>query len=134
LHLGRQIDGAPALGEDAASQMDRRARHFAGIDAPAQRHDVARVGAKIPYAGKAPACQHRLHVLDEPRGWRRAGIIPCRLREMDVAVPETGHHRLAGAIDGARIGGNLHVAAAADRGDDTVGRDNDRVGKQRGVG
>jgi hypothetical protein len=27
---------------------------------------------------------------------------------MDVAVPEAGHDRLAGAIDDARIGRNLH--------------------------
>ena len=53
---------------------------------------------------------------------------------MDVAVPEAGDHGLAGAINDARIGGNLHFAAAADRGDDAVGRDNDRVGKRRGVG
>ena len=53
---------------------------------------------------------------------------------MDVAVPEAGDHGLAGAIDDARIGGNFHFAAAADRGDDAVGRDNDRVGKRRSIG
>jgi hypothetical protein len=52
---------------------------------------------------------------------------------MDVAVPEAGNHGLAGAINDARIGGNLHFAAAADRGDDAAGRDNDRVGKRRSV-
>ena len=69
----------------------------------------------------------------ERRRRRAAGVPPHGFREMDVAVPEAGHDRLAGAIDHARIGRDLHVAAAADRGDDAVGRDDDRIVERRGV-
>jgi hypothetical protein len=52
---------------------------------------------------------------------------------MDVAVPEAGDDGLAGAINDPRIGRNLHVVAAADRGNDAVGRDDDRIVERRGI-
>ncbi|XSC46334.1 hypothetical protein ACF1BQ_010925 [Bradyrhizobium sp. RDT10] len=50
-----------------------------------------------------------------------------------MAVPETGNDGLSGAVNDPRIGGNLHVAAAADRGNDAVGGDDDRIVERHGV-
>ena len=53
---------------------------------------------------------------------------------MDVAVPEAGDNRLAGAIDHARIRGNLNLIGAANGGDDAHRRHNDRIGNRRRFG
>ena len=119
--------------ENAADEENIGAEDFVRIDAAAQRQRVVGVGAEIPHGGETPSRQHLLHVRRERRGRRAAGVLPHGFREMDVAVPEAGDDGLAGAIDHARIGRDLHVAAAADRGDDAVGRDDDRIVERRGV-
>ena len=122
LHLGRQVDGMAALGEEAANEEDAGAADFAGLDAAAQRQGARRIGAEVPDGGEAPARQHVLHVFLE-RGSRAAGrIAPHRLGEVDVAVPEAGHDSFSGAVDDAGVLRHLHVVARTDCGDDAVRR------------
>ncbi len=133
LHLRWQIGGMAAFRKDTARRMDIWARHFPGIDPAAQRQGIAWVGANIPDGRKTPPRQHLPHMLLQRCGGSGACVFPYRLREVDVAVPEARNHRHAGAINDARIGGNLYVAAASDRGDDAVSRDDDRIVERRGV-
>jgi len=53
---------------------------------------------------------------------------------MDVTVPEAGDNGLAGAVDDLRALRDLHLAAAADRSDHTIRRDEHRIGNRCGVG
>ncbi|XIA62177.1 hypothetical protein ACFIOY_21250 [Bradyrhizobium sp. TZ2] len=122
-----------AFGKDAAREVDIGTGDFAGVDTAAERQGIAGVGTKVPDGCKTPPRQHLPHMFFQRRGRSRARVFPYGLREMDVAVPEAGHHGFSGAINNARVAGNQHVAAAADRSDDAVGRDNNRIVKRNGV-
>src|SRR6478609_7417811 len=65
---------------------------------------------------------------------RSAGrILPYRLREMDVTIPEAGNDGLSSAVNDLRIIRKPDLAAAPDRRDDPPGRQNDGVRKRGGV-
>jgi hypothetical protein len=52
---------------------------------------------------------------------------------MDVTIPEAGNNGLSGAIDDARILRDLDFTAAADRGDDAPGRQDDGIHERGGI-
>ncbi len=133
LQLGRQIDGMAALWVHVAGKKDVGARDFTRIDAAAERKRVARVGAKVPHGGETPLGQHVLHVLLQRRCRCAFRVGPCGLREMDVTVPEAGNDGLSGAVDDLRIFRDLDFAAAADRGDDAIGGDDDGIRERGGI-
>src|SRR5450631_4370155 len=123
----------PALRENVAGKANIRTRHFAGIDALAERQGIPRVRTQIPYGSEAPPGQHLLHVLFQRCRWCTGRVSPDRLREMNVTVPESRNDGLAGTIDDAGVLRNRNVTAATDRGDDATGDDNDRIGERSSV-
>ena len=110
----RAIDDL-AAGEGARGEDDARALHLAG------REDEARGARRIVDGGDAEReVGERFPILLRNQ-------IVLALRAMGMGIDEAGDDRLAGDIDGARIGGDRDFAAAADRADAVIFDQDDAI-------